>query len=434
MYKNKNFILKSIVTLMLCLSFAYFISNVNTAYAAESKELVSAKAKINHLTNSLKTNYLGLKNQAMWEKYIVQSRLLISNISFFESHEAEKLSIQVDKNECLVKALGRINHVEKSILPKSQGGYGNYLGIKNAETWRDYLKLASTELDSIDKTIFKTQYNELIGRMNKVSNVVNDIEIKYQVEYNKIFTQYLEAKKNVDVDKAKQLINEATKLGNCSRTDELKLKISSLINSTIYVNNYNDLVKALASDNSEIIVVNSNISILGDIKIKEETSLIIPKGITLDSGSSISNYGTIINNGDIKFYDGNLYNYESIENYSNMSLSCSTENYNVIINKGNIDIYSFFKNNNLIDNEGTLTNCKKIYSYITMYNYGTFKNKSKFINNDSFSNYGYLENTKPGLMINSGEFINNKMINNLGIFTNTGNFENKGEFKGNSIN
>lgn len=434
MYTKKDIIQKTIFTLILCLSFTFLISNVNTAYAAESKELRAAKAKVSHLTKSLKTNYLGLKNQTMWEKYILESKHLISTISMFEWREADSLSIEVNKDECLVKALGRINHVEKSILPKSQGGYGNYLGIKNAETWREYLKLATTELESVDKTIFKNQYNELIGRMNKVSIIVKDIEDKYQIQYDKVYNQYLEARKNLDIPKAKLLISEASKLGNCSRTDELKLKITSLINSTVYVNNYDDLKKALASDKTELIVINSDISILNDTTIKEHTSLIIPKGITLDSGSNIYNHGTIINNGNIKLYANSLYNYKTIENYSNMSLSCSVTNYNIILNKGNIDIYSFFENKNLIDNEGTITSFKKVVDYITLYNYGTIKNKSKFINNDKFSNYGYLDNSKTGLIINSSIFTNNKMINNLGIFTNTGTFKNDGEFKGNSIN
>ena len=128
--KNK-FIAAFIVSTLVISSISVVIpNNENIVHAAESGALRDAKAKISHLTKSLKTNYLGLKNQATWEKYIEQSIDLISNIPDSEWEQREALSLEIDRAIALVSSLARINHVEKSIAPKSEGGYGNYLGWK----------------------------------------------------------------------------------------------------------------------------------------------------------------------------------------------------------------------------------------------------------------------------------------------------------------
>lgn len=66
------------------------LQNSKMIYAAESKALQNAKAKINHLTNSLKTNYLGLKNQATGEKYIKEAKNLINKVP---SNERSKVYV-----------------------------------------------------------------------------------------------------------------------------------------------------------------------------------------------------------------------------------------------------------------------------------------------------------------------------------------------------
>ncbi len=206
------------------------INNVHaTTYPAESKALGDAKAKISHLTKSLKTNYLGIKNQATWELYIKEARGLIEKIPNYEKYQKDALTVEVDKDEALVKGLARINHVEKSIAPKSEGGYGNHLGIKNAETWREYLRLAKIDLEKVDKSIFKKQYDELISRMNNVDKVVQKIEDDFQVEYDKVVKLYEEAKALDDLDKANEALENSKKLGSCNRTNELEKNIEKLI-------------------------------------------------------------------------------------------------------------------------------------------------------------------------------------------------------------
>ncbi|KMT22907.1 hypothetical protein CLCY_5c01460 [Clostridium cylindrosporum DSM 605] len=207
------------------------INDVNTVYAAESKALTNAKAKISHLTKSLKANYLGIKNQGMWQTYISQSRDLINKIPNSEKIQRDALAIEVNKDEALVKGLARVNQVEKSITPKDKGGYGNSLSIKNAETWNGYLHLAKIDLEKVDKSIFKKQYDELIGRLDNVSKVVKDIEDKFQVEYSRVVKLYEEAKESNDLNKAKEALKEAEKLGTCDRSDKLEEDIKEFINA-----------------------------------------------------------------------------------------------------------------------------------------------------------------------------------------------------------
>lgn len=205
---------------------------------AESKALSDAKAKISHLTKSLKENYLGLKNQATWQLYISQARTLIKNIPSSEKWAKDTLTAELDKDEALVNSLARINHVEKSIAPVESGGYGNYLGIKNAETWREYLELAVVDLEKVDKNIFKKQYDELINRMNVVDLTVKGIEDAYSVEYNKVKALFDEAKRiekedlDVSLAKAKEALDLSQILGSCTKTTEIVAEINKFLYAT----------------------------------------------------------------------------------------------------------------------------------------------------------------------------------------------------------
>lgn len=196
---------------------------------AESIELKSAKSKIQHLTQSLKNNYLGIKNQATWEIYIKQAKDLIAKIPSNERVQRDALAAEVARDEGLVKAVARINHVEKSIAPKSQGGYGNYLGIKNAETWNEYLRIATEYLEKVDKKEFQKQYNELIARRDKVQAVVDKLEAEFKVEYDRVVKMFNEAKAENNKEKAKIALQEAEKLGTCPRSDSLEKEIKEFI-------------------------------------------------------------------------------------------------------------------------------------------------------------------------------------------------------------
>lgn len=197
---------------------------------ADSKAAQNARAKITHLTNSLKGSYLGIKNQATWEGYIKEAKTFIANMPKSENSLKITLTTEVDRYQALVNALARINQVEKSTAPKDKGGYGNYLGIKNAETWNEYLRLAKIDLGKVDQNIFKDQYEELVNRMNSISVLVQDIESDYLVKYNEVKTLFNEAKMNYDSSKAEEALRAANNLGSCNRTTALVKELMVYLN------------------------------------------------------------------------------------------------------------------------------------------------------------------------------------------------------------
>lgn len=315
--------------------------SVSIVYAAESKELRNAKAKISHLTSSLKTNYLGLKNQGMWQIYIKQSRDLIKKIPNSEKVQKNNLTLEVNKDESLVNALGRVNQVEKSITPKDKGGYGNSLTIKNAETWNEYLRLAKTDLEKVDKNIFKKQYDELIARLNNVSLIVKGIEDKFQVEYEKIVKLYEEAKKSGNLDKLKEVLKEAEKLGTCDRSNKLENDIKTIINNKL---KKPDLVKFQIEDWSSHIVVNKTLnSTFSDDTLTQDDYLYLNYSFLNDSNIPIEKtiYSQIyIDNKEFKLeaFPNGLESQYYIE-YKNIyigNLSPGTHNIKVVLDSKNI--------------------------------------------------------------------------------------------------
>lgn len=232
MKKGKNNVIASFLagTMILgTVSYVNLTSESTKIVFAESKALSNAKAKISHLTTSIKTNYLGIKNQVDWQRYIKEARELIKKIPNAESKQKNTLTIEVDKAESLVNSVARINQVEKSII-------NNYNGIKNAETWNEYLNLAKVDLEKVDKTVFKKQYDELVGRMNKADAIVKSIENDFQIKYDAVVKSFNEAKKDNDKEKAKTILEEAKKLGTCFRSDSLEFNINRFINGKESIN------------------------------------------------------------------------------------------------------------------------------------------------------------------------------------------------------
>ncbi|MEG2893303.1 MAG: hypothetical protein RR840_08085 [Clostridium sp.] len=159
---------KALIVLLIGLYIG--ISNISCNIAfAESRFLTEAKKKVDHITKSLTNNYLGLKNQSQWELYIKQSRELIKKVPKGEVGKAKALTDEVNRAEALVKALARINHVEKSMTPKEQGGYGNALIPKNVPQWKEYIRLANVDLSKVNLKVFKPQHTELIHRRDVVN-------------------------------------------------------------------------------------------------------------------------------------------------------------------------------------------------------------------------------------------------------------------------
>lgn len=200
--------------------------------SAETRALSDAKAKINHLVSSMKNNYLGIKNQATFEIYIKEAEILISKIGRSEKSQKTELENKLSECKAIVKILASINQVEKSILPVEQGGYGNFHGIKNAETWRIYLNNADSyfkEAALFSNGDFKKQYDELKERRELVEVVVKGIEDDFEKEYKIVENLFNEAKSLNDRNKARVVLLEAEKLGTCRKSDSLEFNIKRFI-------------------------------------------------------------------------------------------------------------------------------------------------------------------------------------------------------------
>lgn len=213
---------------MVLTSFGGVINQVDSytnVYAKEegdSNELIFAREKIDHLTYSLKHNYLGIKNQAQWELYIKETRNVIETIPRRELVKARELTRTLDKAQELVNAVSRINQVEKSMET-------NYHGIKNAEQWSEYLELARRSLTLVDQNVYRDQHDSLVVRKDQCQRIVDSITNSFNKEYLLAFKKYEEAKYTMDLDDANNALKAAEALGTCEKSDNLEKDCKKLI-------------------------------------------------------------------------------------------------------------------------------------------------------------------------------------------------------------
>lgn len=209
--------------------------NTKIVYA-KSKELTSATIKVNNLIKSLKSNYLGVRNIPTWQKYLDEIMGIVNKLaSTKENQEANDLYFgKILQCENLIKAIASINQVEKSMTPIEQGGYGNYIGMKNVDTWNGYLKEAENALwvienKSKEENLFEKQYNELVNRKIDAVNIIKGIEEKFNKEYEPLLELFEEAKKNNDIEGAKDILIEAEKLETCDKSNKLEMDLKMFI-------------------------------------------------------------------------------------------------------------------------------------------------------------------------------------------------------------
>lgn len=222
------------------------IEDIKIVNAAESKALKDAKAKISHLTWSLKNNYLGIKNQGTWELYVKQARDLIDKISSSEKKQADALTDEVNRDSAMIQGLARINKVEKSIET-------NYNGIKNSRQWREYLELAEIDLAKVNKVEFKKQYAELVERKSVCTKIVDKIEADFKIEYNAAVVKYYDALKSRNLTQAKEALEVAKTLGTCDESDRLEEDCQTLIDDITGVSKAN-VLSADAINSKELVV------------------------------------------------------------------------------------------------------------------------------------------------------------------------------------
>lgn len=194
-----------------------------------------ASAKIDHLIWSMKNNYLGIKNQAQWEIYIVEARELIKRIPSSQSGKKQELTDKVNMAEKLVQAVARVNHVEKSMDI-------NYHGIKNATTWRSYLDLGREYLSRVDRGVFDKEYNNILDRLNFAESVVLGIEKEFESDYDTAHSLYLKACRDMTPTSVTKAIEAAKSLGTCTLSDELESKCYEIQS---YVRNMNIEIESI---------------------------------------------------------------------------------------------------------------------------------------------------------------------------------------------
>lgn len=226
---NKKALGTAMAGVMTVASVAGAVQTVNIANAAESVALKEARANVDHLIASINKNYAGLKNQATWELYVKTIRGLIAKIPSAEKAQADVLTKRTNGIADTVVAIGNINHVEKSMKPVSEGGYGNHIGIKNAVTWREYLDVALGKMMSVDQGVFKEKYAELVSRYNAVDFAVEEIEYEHYEALAEVEDLYESAKETKNLETAQSALVEAKKLGTHPTSTEIIAKIETLI-------------------------------------------------------------------------------------------------------------------------------------------------------------------------------------------------------------
>lgn len=351
------------------------LTDIKIVYAIDSNEVQNIKIKLVCLVNSLKKNYLGLKNQLTWESYIKEIKGMIKILPYNDKEQGKLLLEETNKCEALVNTSAKINHVEKSMTPIKNGGYGNYLGIKNVDTWSQYVYLANEYLELVDKSVFEKQYNELSKRIEKVESDIEKIHNKYKENYNKVILIYENAVEENNLNKLKNTLKEAEKLGSCYRSEELIKNIKNFIKEreintekVLYVVNYKQLKRALLNNEYNLIKIMRDIDIEGDINIPKEKKLIVFNDIFFHNlyseGDKLENYGQFVNYGIIH-YNNIIENYGEMENYNEFYNDAKLKNY------GRINNYGYFQNKNIIYNLG------EIYNKHIFVNNGTIEESDK---------------------------------------------------------
>ncbi|KMT23340.1 Ig-like domain-containing protein [Clostridium cylindrosporum] len=169
MSKSKKLIGSVLVGAMTLVSVAgttQSVDEVKIVNAGVKEDTKAVHTKVEQIRNSLKKNFLGLKNVGQWQKYIKEARTL--NAKLPKGATKNKYAARINSAEALVNAAARVNKVEGSMA-------NNAHTVKNAEQWIKYVELAEADLEKVDVNEYEDQINSLINRLNKKIAEINDI-------------------------------------------------------------------------------------------------------------------------------------------------------------------------------------------------------------------------------------------------------------------
>lgn len=204
------------------------VEGLSVVSAASNKDVQAVHAKVEHITYSLKNNYLGLKNVGQFQAYIKEARAL--NAKLGKGSSQDKYADRINRAEALINAAARVNQVEKSMQV-------NAAIMKNVPQWEQYIDLAKTDLSKVDLGVFKAQYNELLERTAQRSEAINKVKTDYDVALKAVDKLYKEAEELAKTDKTKAIAKlkeakeAADKLQTHSSKDEIIKKIADLTKS-----------------------------------------------------------------------------------------------------------------------------------------------------------------------------------------------------------
>lgn len=209
--KSLGIVIAAVMSLTTLSGAVTSLNQVSIVQAA-SKTLTTVNAKLAHLNTSLHKNYLGIKNQAQWQAYINEIRSLVTKLPSNEKAQAQKITESVNKAESLVRALSRINQVEKSMDQNAKI-------IKNVKQWDIYLELADRDLARVDKNEFAKEITELTNRKAAAKGISDGIQTGYDEKAAVVEALLNTASTSNKEEDAKKAYDAALALPNCDDTE-----------------------------------------------------------------------------------------------------------------------------------------------------------------------------------------------------------------------
>ena len=214
------------------LSLIIFVGalGLNNAKAWSYSDITYVQNKLSHLENSMKRNYLGIKNLDTWNSYLNEAKR--KNNGLPQNSTKNTLDQRIYSDESLLSAVEYINYVERSMEKNAKA-------MRNSDIWEQRLELAKVHLKYVDLKVFKDQYNALYQRLNSKLTEVVKIKNDYMKEYNKANGLYEEAFKLSKSDKS-------LALDKAKESKELANKLSSYYLKDRLINNIDNLIKELS--------------------------------------------------------------------------------------------------------------------------------------------------------------------------------------------
>lgn len=142
----------------------------------------TVNGKIQHLKNSIKSYYLGLKNVGTWQGYISEARELTSKLP--NGVIKDSYYSKIEEAENVVNAAATINQLEKSLE-------SNAHVMRNVPQWIEYVDACVSALSEITVE-YEDQFYNLYGRLIRCSLSIDKIIVKNDEAMEESVTESIE--------------------------------------------------------------------------------------------------------------------------------------------------------------------------------------------------------------------------------------------------